>query len=334
MFLLGLDFGGVDFPWASATVICLIVFGTITFCLFVFVQTQYDRWGFLQHPILPIAASSSMSNVAALTVDFFHSLGAIAGLYYLPLYFQLVLGTDPLSSGVWLLALSITYALSNVVTGIYIKKTGGYQVLIPVGMGLLALAYGLLIDLPAYPSWARIIIFQLLLGIAIGMNFQPPLLALQAHTDPQDVGSVTSLFQFLRFLGLAISIVLGQVIFQGQVQQQAASLRAQRISESIVTSISTGDSVTLTPQLNGLGAQELDVVRQALATAFSKVWILYACASFVGFIASFGIVGRVLTSDHKETVTGLKNHGFNKNGVSSDDPSSPLEKGEAARDQE
>ena len=34
MFLLGLEYGGVSYPWTSATVICLIVFGLFTIFLF------------------------------------------------------------------------------------------------------------------------------------------------------------------------------------------------------------------------------------------------------------------------------------------------------------
>ncbi|KAI5286882.1 hypothetical protein KEM54_006434 [Ascosphaera aggregata] len=34
MFLLGLNYGGDSFPWASATVVCLIVFGIVTWALF------------------------------------------------------------------------------------------------------------------------------------------------------------------------------------------------------------------------------------------------------------------------------------------------------------
>lgn len=331
MILLGLDFGGVNFPWPSATVICLLVFGTVTFCLFVFMQSQYTKWEFLRRPIIPPAAFGSISNVAALTVDFLHALGAIAGLYYMPLYFQLVLAANSLSSGVWLLPLSITYALSNVATGIWIRKTGRYRGFVPVGMALLSLAYGLLINLPAYKSWPRIVTFQLLLGISIGLNFQPPLLALQALTDPQDVGSVTSLYELLRFLGLAVSLVIGQVIFQSQVRQRTASLRAQKVSESLVVSLSRGESVTLIAQLDALDEAELAAVHKVLATAMSRVWIFYLCASFVGFLISFAVVGKTLTSTHEETLTGLKRYGVKKGGVATSS-SDAQEKGSAVEE--
>ena len=34
MFLLGLEFGGISFPWSSATTICLIVFGAMVIGIF------------------------------------------------------------------------------------------------------------------------------------------------------------------------------------------------------------------------------------------------------------------------------------------------------------
>ena len=35
MILLGLQFGGVTYPWSSGAVVCLIVFGTVVLCAFI-----------------------------------------------------------------------------------------------------------------------------------------------------------------------------------------------------------------------------------------------------------------------------------------------------------
>jgi hypothetical protein len=53
MLLLGLEFGGVTFPWDSATVTCLIVFGVFVSCLFIL-----NEWKFARYPIMPIRKSS------------------------------------------------------------------------------------------------------------------------------------------------------------------------------------------------------------------------------------------------------------------------------------
>jgi hypothetical protein len=51
----------------------------------------------------------------------------IAGSYYLPLYFQAVVGASPLLSGVYILPFAISLSIVGVFTGIFIKKTGKYN---------------------------------------------------------------------------------------------------------------------------------------------------------------------------------------------------------------
>ncbi len=49
MFSLGLEFGGVTYPWSSATVSCLICHGVSTFLIFLLFQ-----WKIAKHPIMPL----------------------------------------------------------------------------------------------------------------------------------------------------------------------------------------------------------------------------------------------------------------------------------------
>jgi len=119
MFLFGLEFGGVTHPWNSPTVICLIVFGVFTIGLFVL-----NEWKLARYPIMPLRLFKYRSNIAALGVCWLHGFVFIASSYFLPLYFQAVLGASPLLSGVYLLPIAIALSISSAGTGIFIRKTG------------------------------------------------------------------------------------------------------------------------------------------------------------------------------------------------------------------
>jgi MFS family permease len=67
MLLLGLNFGGVIFPWNSTTVICLIVFGSFMSFFFVVSESKLARY-----PIMPMDLFRHKSNVACLVVGFMH----------------------------------------------------------------------------------------------------------------------------------------------------------------------------------------------------------------------------------------------------------------------
>ena len=74
LLLLGLDFGGVTFAWSSATVICLIIFGSLCSLLFIYAE---KRWA--KYPLIPLSLFSEPSNIASLLATFFHGLAFIPG---------------------------------------------------------------------------------------------------------------------------------------------------------------------------------------------------------------------------------------------------------------
>jgi hypothetical protein len=316
MLLLGLQFGGLTHPWGSATVVCLLVFSIITFALFFTAQFKLSPT-----PIMPFRIFSKLSNLSALGVCFCDALVFNSVAYFLPLYFQTVLGASPLTAGTWMLALAIPLAIFSASAGWIMEKTGRYLELLRGGLILMTVGLGLFISFPAYLSWPRLICFLVIVGIGFGPNFHAPLIALQTHLEPKDVGAGTSTFGFVRMLSGAIGVVLGQVIFQSQMQIHVNSLLAAGIPSSLVTELTRGSTISTStgydPRMSS--AQNM-TVRQAKAESLSKTWILYTLLSAMGFLASLGIRKKALTRDHEEYKTGLSSS------VSETEPSSPVSK--------
>jgi hypothetical protein len=77
MLLLGLDFGGVIFPWSSPKVICLIVFGVVMGGLFILSEKKVARY-----PLMPLGVFSHPSNIAVLIVTFCHGFVSSLSLLY------------------------------------------------------------------------------------------------------------------------------------------------------------------------------------------------------------------------------------------------------------
>lgn len=175
MLLLGLEFGGITHPWDSPIVLCLIIFGAVVIGLFFMIE-----WRVAPYPLMPLDLFSKRSNLAALGTCFLHAFVFIAGNYFLPLYFQAVLGATPILSGVYLLPQAIALSFMSIFTGIFIKKTGLYLPLIWLGMVMMTLGFGLFIDFDVNSPWSKIIVYQIIAGIGVGPNFQAPLIALQS----------------------------------------------------------------------------------------------------------------------------------------------------------
>jgi MFS family permease len=193
MFLMGLEYGGAIHPWGSTIVICLLVFGVFTFTLFVI-----NEWKFAKYPIIPLHIFQNRSNIAVFICNYCHGFVFIGATFFLPLYFQTVLGYGPIMSGVLLLAMVLPLSFASMFSGFFIRKTGNYLWPIWFGLFFQTVGFGLFINFGANPGLARIIVFQMIAGLGTGPNFQAPLIALQSMTEPRDIGSVVSLFQLVR----------------------------------------------------------------------------------------------------------------------------------------
>lgn len=299
MFLFGLEYGGVTYPWASATVICLLIFGIFTIGLFV-----VNEWKFAKYPVMPLKLFKDRSNVAALCACFVHGFVFIASSYYLPLYFQAVRGATPLLSGVYLLPSALALSFSSIATGIFIRKTGLYLPPIYIGFFFMTLGYGLFINFGANSGWAKLIIYQVVAGLGIGPNFQAPLIALQTHMKGRDIATGTSCFGFIRQLGTSISVVVGAVVYSNQIQTHAATLEAA-LGPAVAAQLAGSGAGANVQVIEALPANEKAVARNVFAESLQPMWIMYTCISVLGLFITLFIKKRELNKQHEETKTGL-----------------------------
>ena len=300
MFLFGLQYGGVTYPWGSAEVICLLVFGVVTWAIFLVWE-----WKFAIYPIMPMGIFSSVSKIAILSVVFFHGFVFISASYYLPLYFQAVRGASPISSGVDLLPTAIALAVSSILTGVFVKKVGMFLPPIYFGMLLMLVGFGTFIDFTATSSWGKLIGFQVIAGLGVGPLFQAPIIALQAHINPRDIGTATATLGFIRQLATSTSVVIGEVVFQNEMKKKAGFL-VRELGPKLAKQLGGANAGAETQLIQSLPEQQRSVVRKAFADSLQPMWIMYTVFAAAGLLTTLLIHRRVLSSEHEETKTGLE----------------------------
>ncbi|KAK1965180.1 major facilitator superfamily transporter [Colletotrichum sublineola] len=300
MFLFGLEFGGVSYPWSSPTVICLLVFGALTIGLFVVNECKYARY-----PVIPMHLFRSRSNVAAFATSFCHAFVFISGSYWLPLYFQGVQGVSSLLSGVYLLPYVLSLSLMSAFAGVLIRKTGNYVHLIVGGMLVATVGFGLFYDLPADRRLAKIILYQVVAGLGIGPNFQAPLIAVQTSVEPRDIAAATSAFGFIRQMGTSISVVIGGVVFNNEMQKQNPRLR-ERLGPDLADMLSGSSAASSVGIVAGLRGDEGRVARGAYLTGLKTMYIVYVAFAALGLVMSLFVGQKQLSKKHTEHKTGLK----------------------------
>lgn len=174
-------------------------------------------------------------------------------------------------------------------------------------MILLTIGLGLFIYLDASSSLGEIIAFEIVTGIGAGLLFQPPLTALQALTEQDDIATATATLSFSRSLATSISVVIGGVVFQNGMDLQTPRLRAAGLPRNVTQSLSGGAAAANVMLIDTImdPIQQM-AVKDAFAWSVKNIWIMCTCVSACGVAASSFITRQVLSTEHVETKTGIK----------------------------
>ncbi|KAL4738996.1 major facilitator superfamily domain-containing protein [Aspergillus similis] len=301
MILLGLDFGGDTFPWGSPKVICLILFGSLMSVAFIYSEKRLAKY-----PLMPLHVFKSRSNIACFLVDFTHGFAFLGAEYYLPLYFQSAKAASPFHSGLLILPFILTESFTSLAVGILIHRTGRYQEVIWLGMALVLLGTGLFVDYNTSTSLGKIIGYQIISGFGCGLLFFPPLLALQSNIPTKDTATATATFGFVRNVAMALSVVLGGVVFQNSMRLERGLLADAGLPSALQEDFTGAEAAA-----NALAVKDVtdplqrEALKRAFAWSIRNIWILYTALAAVGLVASFFITQRHLSKEHVETKTGL-----------------------------
>ncbi|KAK8112013.1 uncharacterized protein PG998_008470 [Apiospora kogelbergensis] len=270
IFLYGLETGsGGQAPWASAQVVCLLVFGILLLVTFFLYEAKLAK-----NPMIPMRIFNSVTNVASFATFCMHSFIFISYDYFLPLYFQAVLHFQPIISGVSLFAMVVPLCSLTIGAGYYVKRTGDYLIPIRAGAIVMAVGTGLFINFDATTNWAKIIVFLFVAGLGAGPMFQTPMLALQSHLDPHDIAASVSAMTFIRNLCTSISIVMGSVLLQ-------RTLGGKGLSDGVGQG--AGDSAGPS--------------RDTYMSALRIMWIFYTAWCGVLIVLTWLIKGRNIKAD-------------------------------------
>ncbi|KAF7539543.1 hypothetical protein G7054_g2116 [Neopestalotiopsis clavispora] len=299
MVLLGLDFGDETYPWSSAAVICLIVFGIVAISIFLF-----NEWKFAANPIIPLRLLSSWPKVAAYGVFSLNAYVLIGFTYYLPLYSQSVLGADALASGLHLLPLIVSCSSSAACAGVFIQRTGTYRPLMYAGQVLLTLGSGLFINFEFEKNIKKLVVFEILTGVGVGLNIEAPVIAAQASTTVRDTAAVVATMGFLRSIATAVSVVTGGVIFQNVMRRENPSLVSQ-LGQQLASQFDGENASANVESIATLPGDQQVLVRQSYFRALQTVWIMYVAIAGLSSVLTLFVGQYHLSNERNEVVLGL-----------------------------
>jgi nitrate/nitrite transporter NarK len=169
-----------------------VVIGLLVgFGLLVMALVGWEIW-LGEYAMMPprLYAQRSLSTTAP--YQFFFMGSYLVLLYYLPIYFQSILGASPIQSGLDNLPLVITAAIFALLGGIVVMKTGRPQQVMFVGSMLTTAAIGLIYTLDIGASTGRWVGYQIFTGAAMAFAIMHGVIIAQANVAPEELSAVTA----------------------------------------------------------------------------------------------------------------------------------------------
>lgn len=243
MLLLALQWGGVTYAWSSSVLIGLLVGFGVTLLLFV-------AWIIWQREaaLIPPRLFTINRNPALLCAAAFFVNGPFqVVIYWLPVWFQGVLGASPTRSGVNFFPTVISDVLAAFVGSAIVSQLGWWNPFLLFAEVCVCLCGGLLTTIYPDVSDAHWVGYQILGGVGYSLASNLSHLAMQSSL-PQDLvplGSSTLLTVISA--SCSIFMAIGQAVFQRRLQANLGGVVAQPVVDNITNSGVTSVSSLVPP---------------------------------------------------------------------------------------
>jgi EmrB/QacA subfamily drug resistance transporter len=193
---------GRTWGWGSGKAVLCYVIGAVGLVAFILAERAYK-----DDALLPLRLFKNRSFFVGSVGSVVLGAGMFGGILLLPQFLQVVHGSSPTVAGLQMIPLVAGIMIGAISSGIVISKTGKYKLFPLVGIVLIVVALvSMSLILKADTSVLSLVPFMILLGLGLGFNFQPVILAVQNAVRPNEMGVATSSVTFFRQMGGTIGV--------------------------------------------------------------------------------------------------------------------------------
>ncbi|KAH7027191.1 major facilitator superfamily domain-containing protein [Microdochium trichocladiopsis] len=274
--LLALQWGGVQYPWNDARITALLVLSGVLSLVFLCVEV-WQR----ENAMLPASIFTQRSVVCSALFSFCSSGASVVLVYYLPSWFQGVMGVNALQSGVNTLPLVMTTVFTTAAGGLLLTHVGQVGTLMLVATVFMSIGAGLFTTFKFDSPTSYWIGCQIVYGLGNGFSRQAPAIAVQKVLAESDMPIGFGMIMFSQFMGGAIFIPIAQAIF---INKLAGGLQSLGLHAVDPATLAAEGLTTITAGLEGqVKDAALTVINNSLVQAW-HVSVGLACAGIIGVV--------------------------------------------------
>lgn len=196
--VVGLSSAGHWFEWLSWRALGLVAWILLLLGLFVRQELRAED------PMLPIRLLRKRAASTSIAMTVLSGTGLFGIIVYIPATAQMAYGTSATPAGLTLFPMVLGMAITSIIIGNVISKTGRYRPYPIAGaaIGLVAFMYATSIALS--DSIWLIVLVLLVAGVGAGLSGQLSVILTQAVAPAEQIGGATSLVVIIREIGGSI----------------------------------------------------------------------------------------------------------------------------------
>ena len=278
--LFALSYADSPYSWTTWHVLVPLILGIIGLIILGLFETSR----FCKFPIVPATLFRNRTAAIVYINTFINSMLLYWVMFFLPIYFEAVLGSSPARTGVQLLPIVLIAVPGAVLAVVILSKYGRYRPLHQAGFAIATVGVGLFVRLNAESSTVEWVIYQVIAGLGSGMILNTLLPAFQAAHKEDEQAMATASWAFIRSIGNIWGVAIPAAVFNNRVQ-----LSLDHISNaSIRELIADGKAYQIGPSISRVlgDAQGRLEVAGVYADALKIVWAVGAGFGLLGFVLS------------------------------------------------
>ncbi|KAJ7505663.1 major facilitator superfamily domain-containing protein [Mycena galericulata] len=211
--IIGLTWGGIRYPWASAPVLAPLLIGFVLLCVFAVYEAR-----FAAYPVIPRDVVGNRTSLSGLLTVAVHGVTSISVIYYIPVFFQACFLASPIRSSVDFLPAQLTNTPFALLAGLLITYTQRYRLVNWAAWAISILGFGLFSTIRAGTPPGMWVVYQIVTALGVGPLFVVPMFALLAPLPPERNASALTLFTFTRTFAQTWGITISGSILQNRLK--------------------------------------------------------------------------------------------------------------------
>ncbi|KAH7629491.1 major facilitator superfamily domain-containing protein [Sordaria sp. MPI-SDFR-AT-0083] len=227
--LLGLSFGGNEYPWSSVPVVTALVASCVLLAGFIVVEAKTKAM-----PMIPLRMLQGWQPSAVQLSNIFSGMAAYAYMFMIPLYFQAVRGDSPSKAGLRLVMPSLATPIGGVIAGTLMQRGSRLSYNVRLGTAMMLLGNMLAVTLGTTGDRRKEFVFLVPATLGLGLTNPSILFSFVSLFGHRDQAVATSTVYLIRSMGSIYGVTVTSAIVQNVLMTRLPATLGDAATDELI----------------------------------------------------------------------------------------------------